>query len=103
MMNDELVRGYFDNLVNRFFKILPMREENEVTLIAYMQSLQAELIGCDKVVRFTNNDSSILTLINILQFLIDNVDESPRVFKREVFRSISMCEKLRDSYPEGEV
>jgi predicted transcriptional regulator len=45
-LTGELLRNYFRNLVNQFFKILPMRENGEDSLCVYMTSLQAELIGC---------------------------------------------------------
>lgn len=37
----EVLHNYFRNLVNHFFKILPIREQNEESLTTYMQSLQA--------------------------------------------------------------
>ena len=42
----EILHNYFRRLVNHFFKILPMRENNEESLTTYMQSLQVELLGC---------------------------------------------------------
>lgn len=89
--------------MNRFFKILPMREEEEKTLVTYMQSLQSELIGCNEVIESINNDPSYLTLIAVLQYLIDNSFESPLVFRREVFHCINICNKLSALYTKGEV
>lgn len=102
-MNNELLYNYFRNLVNRFFKILPMREEEDVTLVVYMQSLQSELIGCKELVESINNDPSYMTLLSVLQYLIDNPNEKQTVFRREVFRSISICNKLSATYVDSEV
>lgn len=94
----EVLHNYFRNLVNHFFKILPIREQNEESLTTYMQSLQAELLGCKGLVSAIQNDASYLTLLSILQYLIDNPECTVREVKREVFRAISICNKLKAQY-----
>ena len=94
----EVLHNYFRNLVNHFFKILPIREQNEESLTIYMQSLQAELLGCKGLVSAIQNDASYLTLLSILQYLIDNPECTVREVKREVFRAISICNKLKAQY-----
>lgn len=93
-----VLHNYFKNLVNNFFKILPIREQNEESLIVYMQSLQAELLGCKALISSIQNDALYLTLLSILQYLIDNPECSVREVKREVFRAISICNKLKAQY-----
>ena len=100
VIDREILYNYFRNLVNLFFKILPIREANEESLTTYMQSLQAELLGCKNLVNAINNDASYLTLLAILQYLIDNPDCSVKEVKREVFRAISICNKLKAQYAE---
>lgn len=102
-LNSNLLISYFNNLVNQFFKILPMRENEEDSLIKYMQSLQVELIGCKDFIPELGENSFYLTLLSILQYLIDNSDSSISVVKREVFRAISICHKLKSAYAEAEV
>ena len=94
----EVLHNYFRNLVNHFFKILPIREQNEESLTIYRQSLQAELLGCKGLVSAIQNDASYLTLLSILQYLIDNPECTVREVKREVFRAISICNKLKAQY-----
>ncbi len=94
----ELLCNYFRNLVNLFFKILPIREKEEVSLITYMKSLQIELLGCKEFIVTLNNDPYYLTLLSILQYLIDNPDCEVHKVKREVFRAISICNKLKAKY-----
>ena len=94
----EVLHNYFRNLVNHFFKILPIREQNEESLTTYMQSLQAELLGCKGLVSAIQNDASYLTLLSLLQYLIDNPECTVREVKREVFRAISICNKLKAQY-----
>lgn len=89
---------YFKNLVNNFFKILPMRENQEISLPIYMRSLQIELLGCKEFIEIIKYDSLFITLLSILQYLIDNPNCPVCEVKREVFRAISICEKLKARY-----
>lgn len=95
-----VVKNYFKDLVNRFFKVLPMRENSEKTLVTYLHSLQLELLGCQNFVAAVGEDSLYLTLLSILQYLIDNPDCGIAEVRREVFRAISICNKLQSRYLE---
>ncbi len=97
-ITSNLLRNYFRNLVNQFFKILPMREKEEESLYIYMKSLQSELLGCKELLPDIRENSLYLTLLAILQYLIDNTDCSVAEVKREVFRAISICNKLKSIY-----
>ncbi len=86
--------GYFDNLVNQFFKILPMRENGEDSVFIFMRSLQVELIGyCNLVTSFKKNHY-YLTLLSILEYLIDTPDCAIEDVKREVFKAINICKHI---------
>ena len=93
-----LLDNYLHTLINRFFKILPMKESSEQTLNVYMKSLQMELIGCRGVVSVFSEDSTYLSLIAILQYFIDTPDCSVEDTRREVFGAISLCNLLIDKY-----
>lgn len=97
-VGSEFMAGYFRNLVNMFFKILPMKENGEESLSVYMQSMQSELLGCQHLITILNDDALFMSLLFILQSLIDNPDWSPRRVKREVFRAISICNKMRSKF-----
>ena len=99
---DSLVGRYLDSLVGQFFKILPMAEEHEPTLVDYMRSLQSELIGFSEVIASFGDDPSYLSLISILQYLYDGEPDIHQV-KREVFKAIRICKKLREKYFPEEV
>lgn len=96
----ELVGNYLDWLVNQFFKILPLKENREPSLNEFMKSLQIELIGHKSLMEYIQNDSMYMTLLSILQYLIDNNGDNldTAVVKREVFKAISICKKLRKKY-----
>lgn len=97
-MNATMLSGYMRSLVNRFFKILPIRESGEDSLETYMRSLQSELLGFKELIVAVHEDSEFMSLLNILQYLIDNPECSLVVVKREVFRAISICNKLKAKY-----
>lgn len=97
-MSTTMLGEYMRSLVNRFFKILPIKESGESSLDTYMRSLQAELLGCKKLIVSVCEDPEFMSLLNILQYLIDNPDVSVTIVRREVFRSISICNKLKAKY-----
>lgn len=97
-ISTEILQRYFKRLVDQFFKILPLREEGEPTLVEYMEGLRAELLGLDGLFMSVDNDPMLLSLLSILQYLIDNPDVPHRVYKREVFSAISTCNKLKARY-----
>ena len=100
-LNSELLFNYFRNLVNQFFKILPMRESEEESLPVYIDSLRSELVGCSGLISGLETDPYFLTLLNILQFLSDNPDCPVKTTKREVFKAISICNRFKAKYTEG--
>lgn len=96
-MSDEVLCNYFSVLINHFFKILPLKEDQEPTLDEYMNSLLVELVGNQKLMTALNFDGLYPSLTGILKYLIDN-DCSTPVVKREVFKAISICKKLQKKY-----
>jgi len=102
LVNEEMVSNYFKNLVNQFFKILPMREKGEESLPTYIESLQCELLGCGDVIAQLNNDPSFLSLVSILEHLNSHVQElTIKQVKREVFKAISICNRFAAHYTNG--
>lgn len=97
-MDAEALCQYTRNLVNLFFKILPIRESGETSLCSYMESLQREIVGCQEFVLAIHNDALLMSLVAILQYLIDHSDSSVAVYKQEVFKAISICNKLKARY-----
>lgn len=95
-----VVQKYFHNLVNLFFKILPMRESGEETLFQYMENLRDELLGCHNLITVLNGDSMFLSLVFNLQYLIDNPSISVAEVKSKVFQAISICNKLAERYAD---
>lgn len=97
-MRKESMRKYVRGLVDRFFKILPLWESQEESLLTYLESLLLELKGFNGLMCVLHDDRDYVSLLAILQYLIDNPDTSVHTVKREVFRCISICNKLRARY-----
>lgn len=96
-LSDEMFARYIGNLVNRFYKILPIKEKGEVTLPEYLRSLQLEMLGCKELVVMLHHDDRYLSLLSILQSMMtEGMDV--RETKREVFRAISILKKLQEKY-----
>ena len=91
-IDDELYHKYLKNLIGRFYKILPMKEEHSPTVHKYINSLQFELTGGRDVVTVLNNDGRFLSLINTLESLYDCDDI--KLCKREIFKCIKTIEDL---------
>lgn len=96
--SNELMSNYLHTLVNRLFKILPIREQNDDSLPKYLHSLQIELLGSQSLIKAFQDDAIFLTILSILQYLIDNPNCSVKTVRREVFHTISLCNKLKATY-----
>lgn len=96
--------NYFSSLVNRFFKILPMREEGEESLAEYIKSFQRELVCCGYFIPALKDDGTYVRMLCVLQFLSDNIYNQDCDFKnirREVFHGISLCNKMQSRIMNG--
>lgn len=102
---EQFVDNYFDLLVSKFFKILPMRETSENTLSVYMDSLCIELSGgraAESVFGFIHNDASYITLVSIAFALKEDPNMDVKIVRREVFHAISICKQLKEKYGQQE-
>lgn len=97
-MTKAALKNYMRGLIDRFFKILPMWEEGAGSLPEYLESLKMELIGFNGLIRKLDHDQDFISLVAMLQYLIDNPDTPDRKVKREIFRAISICNKLSSRY-----
>jgi len=91
MIPDKSLNEYLEDLVGKIYKILPLKESEIDTLNEYIKSLQLEIIGS---LNIFDNDAKIMTVINTLQYFIDN-EYDTKTCKREVFKCIKIVKKLR--------
>jgi len=101
MFSNETLALYFDNLIGRVYKILPLKEANESTLAEYLDSLAFEMTGLELLTSLADQTyyTSILATISYFAKCIDDCDVVK--VKREVFRMINLCKRLRGYYRGG--
>lgn len=89
--------NYFEFLINKIYKILPMREDNSKTLKIYLEGLLRELIGNKELVSILANEPRFVSVLNSIQFLILE-EYSVQVYKKEVFKCIHILSDIKTSY-----
>jgi hypothetical protein len=88
---------YFEFLINKTYKILPLKEEKSDTLKSYLESYQRELIGNMDLVPMLVNEPKFITVLSTMQFLISE-EYSDKICKREVFKCIRILEEINEKY-----
>lgn len=97
-INNLTLKKYFQNLINRIYKILPMAEENSETLDEYVCNLMKELCGGEKLLL----DSDIfIELINNLETF--TLPYNLNMIKSQVFHCINLCEKIIKRLEDDEI
>lgn len=88
---------YFEFLINKTYKILPLKEGKSDTLKSYLESYQRELIGNMDLVPMLVNEPKFITVLNTIQYLISE-EYSDKICKREVFKCIRILEEINEKY-----
>ena len=92
--------SYFNFLIDKTYKILPLKEENSSTLKSYLESFLRELIGNQKLIALLVDEPQFISVLNIMQFLI--AEEYPvSVCKKEVFKCIHILGEIKNKYFKG--
>lgn len=97
MLPKETFCRYFEFLINKTYKILPLKEEKSDTLKSYLESYLRELIGNKDLIPLLVDEPKFATVLNTMQFLISE-DYSDKVCKKEVFKCIRILEEIKDKY-----
>lgn len=98
---------YFEFLISKTYKILPLKEEGSATLKAYLESYLRELIGNKNLVSVLVDEPKFISVLNTMQFLISE-EYSVSVCKKEVFKCIRILEDINNKYfkdgdPDGQI
>ena len=91
--------NYFHFLINKTYKILPMKEEGSKTLKAYLESFLRELVGNQNLVHTLTNEPQFITVLNTIQYLISE-EYTTEVCRKEVFKCIRILEHINKKYFE---
>lgn len=92
--------NYFEFLINKTYKILPLKEEKSETLKSYLESLLRELLGNKELVTILVGEPQFITVLNTMQFLILE-EYTVKVCKKEVFKCIRILEEINSKYFKG--
>lgn len=85
---------HLDGLINKLFKIIPLKENNDKNLDRYIDSLCVDLLGSSFTFRELLKNQNYITIVNTIEYL--RVYEYDFVkCKREVFKCISLVEKIK--------
>ncbi|MDF2588221.1 MAG: hypothetical protein K0S41_2062 [Anaerocolumna sp.] len=97
LLPNESFCRYFDFLIDKTYKILPLKEENSSTLKSYLESYQRELIGNKELINLLKNEPQFISVLNTMQYLIDE-EYSTSVCRKEVFKCIRILKDINEKY-----
>lgn len=102
VIDDKAIKKYLQSTIDKIFKVLPLYEEKNRTLEAYVGSLIIELKGF--VASYGNvgitEYMSVIATLEGIQRIVDEKGKQP-VIKREVFKCIETIKKIDDMLEGG--
>lgn len=99
-LSNQNMSNYFNFLVGKFFKIMPLKESKCSTLNKYLESLQRELIGNYDLLSFLKDEPQFISLLNIIQYFISN-EFTSKECGIEVKRAIRILNDINKRYFDG--
>jgi len=94
---NKMFGNYLKYLINKVWKILPMYEENNSTLIPYLKKLQMELTGNLELIKELQYDGNLQTILNNIECIIA-YDINHTECKKMVLDSIALIKLLQKRY-----
>ena len=98
-INNTACYNYLSRLVDKLFKIIPLKEVHSPTIETYIEDLIFELSGNNDVFAETEYNPKLIDIISILE-AIKNEDMSHKEYRRSVFKCISITEQLQEYMSE---
>lgn len=89
---------YFNVLIGKCFKLLPLYEEQNDNIEIYLKSLLLELCGGNRLIV---EDTLFLELINNLESL--SLVKNKKTFRSQVLKCTNLCKKISDKLKESVV
>ena len=96
--NGDMVSAKISELINQFYKILPMKEDGSDTIQVYIDGLLREMLGLKELMEAWENDGRYLSLLAILQYHADHPDCPVSTVKSDVFKAIYIIKQLQRKY-----
>lgn len=95
-VSDRYLREYLKSLIDKTYKILPLKEEESPTLNKYLNSYLRELVGWTNVFPFYGNEAKIMCVLSTIAYFANN-DCDIADTKSEVFKCIHILEGIKDA------
>lgn len=92
-IDSETMVEYFQLLINKIFKLLPMKEQNILTLDDYTYSILQEIAGGNKLIL---NDKYFVELLCNLENLSE-IKGDYKKYRSQIFKCINICQKIIDN------
>lgn len=99
-ITEKLCDNYFGCLINKIYKILPLKEEQFPTVNQYIESLLFEMTGNKKIIASIREDGQYLAVIGTLENL--RQCDSIKICKKEIFKCIRLIDSLNKRYFGGD-
>lgn len=85
-------KSFASDLVNKIFKLLPMKEEGNTTITDYHRYLMYKLTGFGALFPHLSNQAGFVSLLSSLESLL--LVEDMKVYRSIVFECIEIAKKL---------
>lgn len=84
----EAVRIYLKSLINKVYKILPLKEEDSATIYQYLGGLAVEMQGCYDLHHELTESPQFMAALCVVQYLATE-QYDVQTCRREVFKAIN--------------
>lgn len=99
---DKMFVNYLDYLIGKVYKMLPMRENKDDTLVEYMESIIREMIGNQQLMGEIKYDARFQSVINKLEYLTFKKDVDFKVFRKDILDSLPLLKEIKEQYEKEE-
>lgn len=82
---------YRNSLVNRIYAILPMKEENNITLEDYVDCLNRELM---QNLHIFEHSEHVVSVVCLLSGVVNEIDH--KKYRKEILRCCNIISRLGD-------
>lgn len=94
-ISNDACYNYTVRLIDKLFKIIPLKEVHSPTVDSYIEDLIYELCGNNAIFEETEYNPKLVDIISILE-AIKNEDMTHKEYRRSVFKCITITEQLKE-------
>lgn len=90
--------NYLCKLIDRIYKIIPLKEENVETVESYIRNITDEIMGNAELINSIDCDPRVMIITSTLFSIVGETEHG--AYKRSVFKCIRYIEQLKDKVSE---